>query len=349
MKLNIGFAQPSACVRTKKMMEALRGHVSKIVYLYRDPDISAFKLADVSRPIRQWSDIKQVCREQELDILQCANWPDDMAYSALKQEVECKVVHDSHDVGSLYLHLPSLADTVQKEKFVCENADGILSVAQGSIDYLKRQYGFNCPTHVLYNYPLKAWIPADVDESIGFDPPRFAYEGGIVEATDQYKENHYRYYKGIFKALMDQGAQVHVWPRYRSGMPAGYQDLGLQVHAPERGSRELIPKMRGYTAGLVIYNEIKRAVRLIDVVVGNKMFEYVAAGLPVISTSTVEHRRIIERENLGIIIPDDFRLPEHWKEDLEVAKKTVLSKRFIFTMEDQIPALLKFYEAVLDA
>ncbi len=349
MKLNIGLAQPSACVRTKKIMEALRGHVSKIVYLYRDPDITAFRLADINRPIKQWTDIKQICREQELDILQCANWPDDIAYSALKQEVDCKVVHDSHDVGSLYLHLPSLADAVQKEKFVVENADGILSVAQGSIDYLKRQYGANCPTHVLYNYPLRSWIPAQVEESISFEPPTFVYEGGIVEATDQYKDSHYRYYKAIFKALTDQGAKIHVWPRYRTGMVAGYQDLPLEVHVPERGSKELIPKMRGYTAGLVIYNEIKRAVRLIDLVVGNKIFEYVAAGLPVISTSTVEHRKIIEANNLGIIIPDDFRLPPDWQQALVAAKKSVLSKRFDFIFEDQVPGLLKFYEAVLNA
>ena len=78
----------------------------------------------------------------------------------------------------------------------------------------------------------------------------------------------------------------------------------------------------------------------------NKLFEYIAAQVPIVALNASHAGKWIEKEGIGINISSLDELEERWGEK-EECRNNLIKKRLNYTMEKHIPALEKFYEEVI--
>ena len=80
----------------------------------------------------------------------------------------------------------------------------------------------------------------------------------------------------------------------------------------------------------------------------NKIFDYIAAGLPVLSFPHKSQKNFLKSNSIGIIVNDLKGLKAKLLSPfLKEVKKHVLEKRFFFTMENQIGKVYRFYEEIM--
>ena len=86
----------------------------------------------------------------------------------------------------------------------------------------------------------------------------------------------------------------------------------------------------------------------VDTVLPNKTFEYISAGLPVISFPHKTQKRFIEEYGVGLVIDDLSDLAEKLKtSDIVDIKKRVREKRYSFAIEKQIGKIYQFYKNII--
>lgn len=77
----------------------------------------------------------------------------------------------------------------------------------------------------------------------------------------------------------------------------------------------------------------------------NKMFEYIAAGIPVIVCNAEEAGKWVEENGLGINVYSMHEIPEIYEQHIAL-RKNVEARRREFTMETQVDGLIDFYHQV---
>jgi glycosyltransferase involved in cell wall biosynthesis len=81
----------------------------------------------------------------------------------------------------------------------------------------------------------------------------------------------------------------------------------------------------------------------------NKLFEYIHAGIPVITNNLVECARVTNEESIGVVIgeynPDGVweAVDSLMKKDLAEIRKNLLRAREKYSWETQEPVLLEAY------
>ena len=83
-----------------------------------------------------------------------------------------------------------------------------------------------------------------------------------------------------------------------------------------------------------------------DVALPNKLFEYMAAGIPIIAMNCKEVAKFVKKYKVGIVVKNIDEIKEKWDERAE-CQKNVFLKRFEFSMESQIHILEKLYKELL--
>ena len=95
----------------------------------------------------------------------------------------------------------------------------------------------------------------------------------------------------------------------------------------------------GLVGNLGKFNEWKVALP-------NKFFEYLAAGIPVVSINADECDEIIKEHGVGISVKNLYELKDRWGET-EECRKNVVKNRNRFAMENKIGSLETFYRDFL--
>ena len=83
-----------------------------------------------------------------------------------------------------------------------------------------------------------------------------------------------------------------------------------------------------------------------DIAVPNKLFEYMAGGIPVIAMNAGEVGKFVTKHGVGIAVESVDELIDRWDERAE-CQKNVFLKRFEFTMEKHIHILEELYEKLI--
>lgn len=83
-----------------------------------------------------------------------------------------------------------------------------------------------------------------------------------------------------------------------------------------------------------------------DVAMPNKLFEYMAGGIPIIALNCKEVGRFVEKHGVGISVSNVSQIKERWDER-EGCQRNVMLKRYEFTMEKHIYKLEELYRCVL--
>lgn len=223
------------------------------------------------------------------------------AYAA-SRKLKCRLVYDSHEINTdnytgkknrllrAYYHA--------MESRLVHKVDLMVSVSHAAADYFAREYHAEKPM-VITNCALASEnVSQPVEKNEGFE---------IL--------NHGGFYAGRGYDLMVEAASLmKECPEIRLAL-RGFGSIENQLHKraeelnatnvvfyPKVKVEELIPLSAGSMVGVAITEPICLNFKLS---VSNKLFEYAAAGLPVIMSDIPEHRYLNEKYNFGLIISEN--------------------------------------------
>ena len=223
------------------------------------------------------------------------------AYAASKK-LKCKLIYDSHEIntdnytGKKKRFLSAYYQAMESR--LVHKVDLMVSVSHAASDYFAQEYHIQKPM-VITNCALA---------SENVSQPAEKNEGFEVL-------NHGGFYAGRGYDLMVEAAPLlKEYPEIRLAL-RGFGSIENQLHKraedlnatnvvfyPKVKVEELIPLAAGSMVGIAITEPICLNFKLS---VSNKLFEYAAAGLPVIMSDIPEHRYLNEKFQFGLILPDN--------------------------------------------
>ncbi len=180
-----------------------------------------------------------------------------------------------NDVSSMRSDLNE--EGIKEEKTKIENASAIIFTSEDHAEYCKK---YNLPYYeIIYSRPLK--------KDLDFKPlpktlnPTLVYAGGIGNSWDSRNGDYgYRCYQEIIEKFTEAGWEVHLYPASNKKL-SGYN---CKIHN-KLPYNELLREMSQYWAGLHIYNKEgvpEKAYNYTQVCRGNKIWDYLGAGIPTI-------------------------------------------------------------------
>ena len=223
------------------------------------------------------------------------------AYAA-KRKLHCKLIYDSHEINvenyTTEGRSPLAGIMRMIEKYMVNRIDLMVCVSNAAADYFASEYGIRKPM-VVTNCALASenvLQPAEKNEGFEVLNHGSFYPGRgydlMVDAAPLLKE-----YIEIKLALRGFG-------RLENQLHKRADELNATnvVFYPKVKVEELIPLAAGSMVGVAITEPVCLNFKLS---VSNKLFEYAAAGLPVIMSDIPEHRYLNEKFQCGLILPDN--------------------------------------------
>ena len=221
------------------------------------------------------------------------------AYKASKK-LKCRLIYDTHEI---FLENPWIANNPAVkfvwgfyEKHIIKKVDLVVCVSNAAAEYLQEKYNIEKPTVVTNCISAKNHISEKVEKT---EPKQIL--------------NHGQFYGGRGYDIMIDAAPLLREFADLQVVLRGFGPMEEELHnkakgydnvyfAPPVKVEELIPMASHAWVGLAITEAISLNFKLS---VSNKIFEYAAAGLPVIMSDIPEHRYLNEKYNFGIIIEKD--------------------------------------------
>jgi len=171
------------------------------------------------------------------------------------------------------------------------------------------------------------------------------YEGTLASL----RGDHYDL-KGIFKEIASHGMNIHIYDSHSNDdyLRLAKTDDFIHYHG-HLDPRDLLNEMTQYDFGWAGFNVAMNKPHM-DVALPNKAFEYIACGLPILSYPHKAQKKFIEKHGVGLVFEGIDEIPSMLTntEVLREIRKTVLKKRFEFTVERNIRKITDFYSCVLE-
>jgi glycosyltransferase involved in cell wall biosynthesis len=357
--MRILFLQRQPCIRALKYAVGLRsvrpGAVLGFAYQgrtltgwYGDGD----ELFDAWYPLpalEPRSTLAAVLEEFRPTAIHSHNLPDVLTVAALDvAEGRVPVIHDSHDLQSLRRTpyedgFADPEDPHELERAAIEGCAALVVVSEEMLEAIRARHSPPERTLVFANYALSRDL---ADEGGAPAPPdgrslRVVYQGSLSANGSHYD------LREQLAAVAAAGALVDVFPNREA--PA-YEELaagtpGLRL-LPTQGPAALLRLLPRYDIGWAAFNPTLNAAHM-DTALPNKVFEYLASGLPVAAGPHRALRRLVEEHEVGIVIE---RLEDVGAAlagaDLPALRAGVAERRGRFTVEGHIGALVDLYDEV---
>jgi glycosyltransferase involved in cell wall biosynthesis len=359
--MRVLFLHQQPCMRALKYAVGFRsaGAELELGFAYRGRTLSEFYGTGDELFDHWWrlgpdlgADLQQVVAEWEPDLIHSHNLPDELTVLALEiTEGRVPVIHDVHDMQSLRHTpyedgFPDAGNPSALEKAAVEGSAALLTVSDELLRELSDRYELPARTRTFANYALARDLPATLPppERPAGDRPRLVYQG-----TLSCSHGHYDL-REIFAAIVAEGVTLDVYPareepEYRRLAAA---TPSLRVYDTLRPA-ELMRKLPAYDFGWAGFNSGLNAAHL-DTALPNKAYEYLAAGLPVL---TFGHRALagfLEAEGLGLRLDGVKGLGARLRAlDLPALRRRVAAARHRLTVEANIGRVLDLYDEAVTA
>lgn len=336
--LNILFIQQYAGIRCYKYAKALKskGHkvtllygLSKISENYKDLDDDVFVECIKINSIKDiWSFV------DNYDIIHCHNEPDFFTVAALT--TKRPLIHDTADLISLRdVENPN---TMFFEAVANKGATGRVYSTIYQKQKAEELYGLNTPSIVFGNYISKDDLPKNY-------LPKLSNSDGNIHIVYQGSISLYKHrnFIDIFSGIAKDNIHVHIYPSKFDEQLLVYFNQFPNIHynAPI-SPKNLIIEISKYDIGIIPWNLELGQKSFLDTTIANKLYEYLAAGLPVLTSKVKSYEDYFEVNKVGVTFENISEVPEKVKYLLKL-KESIDFSKYIISYEDEIYRLEEFY------
>jgi len=352
--LNIVFVSAHACIRVQKMALPLTqvGHkvhliAKKIPSFYECYDTFSI-YSDAGQLINV---IKRFEKVGDIDIYHCHNEPS-WFVTILKERTGVPVVLDVHDTyltrltpaecRSLKNHGFNPFRVSNEERLNFRLADGLVFVSDSVRDVTMKEFELNQPSLVLPSYVPDFLYKYNMGRYLG----GLVYEGKVTLPGEIDGKNErmwgfsYCDYTRVAKDCTNAGIDFHLYPGTNE---AKKHYNGIATVHPGYPYLELLTCLTRHDWGLV--GNMEKSYQW-EMTLTNKMFEYLACGLPVVAINASESSKFIEKHDVGITVESMRELKARWGEHRK-KQENVIKFRQKFIMDNHIDSLLELYKKLI--
>jgi glycosyltransferase involved in cell wall biosynthesis len=292
-------------------------------------------------------------------VIHSHNAPDLLTLAALEAtKGKLPVIHDCHEALSLRAtgYYASDDDDIirnvypQQEKLANEGSDGRIYVTEGVRDYIQQRYQVD-PSRdlVFHSYVSQSMVPTQLRSKLSAqdDAIHIVYIGTV---TSIIPDSHYDL-RAIFQAIAEQGIHVHLYVSIWGSRDTAYQDLAeaspyIHYHG-HLDQQTLLQELPQYDYDWAGFNVNPKNRKHLDVALPNKVFEYIACGLPVLAFPHTTIQRFIERHHVGYVFKSlDNMETQLQHAEIEVIERIIEATRHRFTIENSIQTLIQYYTKI---
>lgn len=261
------------------------------------------------------------------------------------------VIFDAHDLN----YCRSGGKTIEEdERKTLNDVDGVICPSYAYQKAVTEGFGVEL-SEVIYSMVNEKDYP-DIDEM-----PRvngIVYEGGMVATSDEERAKgqvRYNDYRSLAVELFNARIPLHCYPG-RAEFADEYIQAGVVWHYSYT-YQHLLRQLTRYDWGLVGSPFQNPAW---DSAMPNKLFDYIAAGIPILVYNAKEVAELVREYDLGIVIEADNsvdavkRIREIYDRGGSDGMSThdyyrlnVQKARKRFTMAKEMPKLISFYARVM--
>lgn len=315
------------CVRLQKQAIALldKGHEVHLIG-NRLPVAPEFKTSCRYATVSQLREALRL--HKDADIIHIHNEPSWMVLVAKEVLPNIPVILDIHD--AMIFRSTEIKHKSAEERITFDWADGLVFVGEKCREIINpKQPSCVLPSYVNeQNYEFKGW------QWIG----GVAYEG-LVDTPDDKGFMQYANYVDVCRGFREVGIPFHIYA------PGGSEEKKRKCYESichfctplpyDKLIRILGCHDWGLCGNLKKYREWNLAFP-------NKLFEYLAGGIPIIALNCNEIAKFVRKHKVGIAVKSIQEIKDRWGERQE-CQKNVFAKRFEFAMEKHIHVLEELY------
>lgn len=350
---NVLFVQVNPCIRNVKIAAALKsaGVNVHLGYVGRTPqktygfgndfyasihDLGKWKFQHIRR-------VRQLIDQLNIDLIHYHNFPDELGARMILANLPVPVIYDQHDFFSQKKKLSRRR--LYFEKVCNEQADGRIYITEKYKNLVAQKYRLDGNYTVLPNYALGSIVPPDTAAPRREDGKiHLVYIGLITRYPDRVR-NLIDY----FRLLSERDFVIHVYPT-RSKRYPDYEAIPNVVMHKQLPLDKLVREIAGYDLGILFLNkDVSEMYRVEELRHGawNKFFDYITAGLPVVTFDEFEFMaRIVKENQFGLSVPSIEEVTYRRIQELDFnhLREQVRKNRAKFFMENNIEPLIRFYQ-----
>jgi glycosyltransferase involved in cell wall biosynthesis len=204
------------------------------------------------------------------------------------------VIHDTHDLISL--RHPENQTLRYLEGIANRGSAGRVYASPHKLEKAQTLYGIDSDKSVsTLNYPLRKHFPSRIKDKAKKETEdiHVVYQGSASNVA-------HRNFLNSFRAIAESGYHIHI---YLTVHNSDYQKLSkshVNIHYYEPVSpSDLLDTLSNYDVGLIPFRISSDNKEFLDTAIPNKLFEYAAAGLPVLSADSVAISDTIKNNKWG--------------------------------------------------
>lgn len=347
--LNIVMVSAHACIRCQKEAIPLieRGHTVHMIAQKVPSFYEQYASFMLCNDLGQYMEaIKLHARAGKVDVFHAQNEPS-WFVSMIKEVCDVPVildVHDSYLARSTPEQATEALDAGEKhirvmveERNNCQLADALVFPGDDFRNVVTSEFALKQPALTLPSY-----VPQRFYQYSGRDwHGGLLYEGKVnlpSETKGVSKGFEYCDYTEVAERTATLGMDFHLY--------AGRQDAPFKKHYDGKAFihsalayPELMQSIGRHDWGLV--GNTKKTSEW-EVAMPNKLFEYMATGVPIVSMNASNCSKFLEETGMGISVEGPEELAERWGEHRETRKR-VFKERQKWSMNAQIHNLENFY------
>ena len=347
--MNIAFCSYACCARVVKEGVALMDQGHNVIFIQQT--MANWDLLQIL-PITSFygnafshQALPQKCKAKlslfrDIDLIHVHNEPSWLGYVAKELRPDVPMVFDAHDLNAV-----RFGKATTDERKSIGACDAVILPSVGYQDYCKK-----CPAFVKpykgKQYTSISQKPTEViysmcnEHAMNVPPlpriPGIVYQGGVSI------NGNYRDYRRVAAFLAQHNISFHVYGATMDYIKE-YSAAGA-ICMPTLPYMDLMKELTRYDWGFVgspVPSPQWHAA------MANKMFEYIAAGIPCIVYQADEAADFIMEHELGVAVNSLDDIPGIY-DSHEYYRKIVQEKRHQFTMTSQVDKIEALYNTVLN-
>jgi hypothetical protein len=343
------------CIRMLKQAIVLieKGHEVHLICNKLPSFREQFKTFHLCSDTEQMLDcLRLFVKAGDVDIFHAHNEPS-WYVTALKEMTDKPVILDVHD-SYLARTTPDEADELRAKGIWClremteertnfQLADALIFPGDHFRQVIVPEYKLSQPALTLPSYVPKRFYQYQTMQWLG----GLVYEGKVnlpAEAQGMAQGFNYCDYTDLSAKANELGIDFHIYAgRDKAEFLGHYDKAHTFVHEPLT-FETLINKISGHDWGLV--GNLNHT-REWEVAMPNKLFEYMAACVPIVAINANGCSDFIEQEGIGITVSSLEELASRWAEH-RWCRERLIKVRQNWSMNAQICHLENFYSEVLN-